>query len=94
MKVRLAARAARDLEEAVGRYEREIPGLGAALLEEVTAAIGFISEHPEASAIWPHAPREARRCILRRFPYGLIYESRGEVVVVAIAHQRRRPQRR
>ena len=92
MKVRLAAKAARDLEGAVSHYESELPGLGTALLEEVAAAIGFISEYPEASAIWPFAPREARRCILRRFPYGLIYELRaGAVVILAVAHHLRRP---
>ena len=92
MKVRLAARAARDLEHAVSQYEQELPGLGAALLQEVTGAIDFISAYPEASALWLFAFRPARRCLLQRFPYGLIYELKdGEAIVVAFAHQRRRP---
>lgn len=64
MKVRLAARAARDLEHAVAQYEQELPGLGAALLQEVVGAIDFISAYPEASALGPSrsGPRVAVFC--------------------------------
>lgn len=41
---------------------------------------------------WPLFEAGARRAILHRFPYSVIYRVRGDVVeIVAIMHQRRRP---
>ncbi len=38
------------------------------------------------------ADRKTRRLLLPRFPYQIVYRIRpGEIVVVAIAHSRRRP---
>jgi len=34
-----------------------------------------------------------RRCLLRRFPYGLIYhEELGDILIVAMAHLHRQPE--
>ena len=42
--------------------------------------------------MWPADPDAVRYYILRRFPYTIHYEVAGtEVIVLAVAHQRRRP---
>jgi hypothetical protein len=35
---------------------------------------------------------ETRRCLLRRFPYGLIYAlDQDDILILAVAHTRREP---
>ncbi|MEA3275169.1 MAG: type II toxin-antitoxin system RelE/ParE family toxin [Pseudomonadota bacterium] len=49
-----------------------------------------IAAFPEA---WPRFSRRARRCIVRRFPYGVLYQIRADcVLVVALMHMKRSPQ--
>ena len=89
MNVRILEVARRELDEAIEHYNGEEPGLGGAFLVEVLATIERIRRFPEG---WhPMGPR-LRRCLLRRFPYGLIYGRDGpDIVLVAVAHTRRRP---
>lgn len=52
-------------------------------------ALAFIAEHPLASPAHVHG---TRRKVLLRFPFSLIYLIDGEVLLVlALAHQKRRP---
>lgn len=52
-------------------------------------AIERIGENPER---WPVYLHGTRRVLLRHFPFGIIYRVDSErILVVAIAHQRRRP---
>jgi len=89
VRVRFLAPAHRDLADATAYYEDQMPGLGAQFLDEVRAAIARLRAFPRA---WqPLSPR-TRRCLLNRFPYGVIYEQRkDEIVIVAVGHQHRRP---
>ena len=49
-----------------------------------------IKEFPEA---WQPLGGSIRRCQIRRFPYGLIYEpSVSEIVIIAVAHLHRKPE--
>ena len=89
-RVRFHREAGEELEHAVRWYEERLDGLGQDLLTEVDSAIKVISEGPTA---WPIAEdSRARRFVLSRFPYIVIYTTRGEdVVIVAVKHARRRP---
>ncbi len=50
-----------------------------------------MSEYPDAFAKWPDDARY-RRIVVRRFPYLVFFEVRGETVeVVAVAHASREP---
>ena len=52
-------------------------------------AIERIAETPERFPIYL---ANTRRLLLRRFPYAVIYRlDPGRIIVLAIAHQRRRP---
>ena len=78
-----------ELNEAAQYYERDSPGLGAALVAEVERCTAAILEHPEASPIVTGA---VRRRLLRRFPYGLLYRVRPEQVrILAVMNLKRRP---
>ncbi len=89
MKSRFLQVAKTELDEAVNYYNRERPGLGYELLWEVFFAIDRIKQLPQA---WPVFHEDARRCLVRRFPYGIIYLQEGDLILIlAIAHLHREP---
>jgi plasmid stabilization system protein ParE len=80
-----------DLSEAFRWYETRRAGLGHEFLDEVSHAFTRISEQPLRYAV---VHREARRMLLRRFPYAVFYVARVDrVFVLAVLHQRRSPRR-
>jgi plasmid stabilization system protein ParE len=88
--VRVLAVAQRELDDAVVYYNQQQPGLGNAFLAETVAAIDRIRRFPRG---WHPLGPELRRCLLRRFPYGVIYRVENEgVLIVALAHVHRRPE--
>lgn len=89
MKVRVLEIAQQELDEAVSYYNGQVPGLGDAFLLEVVATIERIRRFPDG---WHPLGENTRRCRLRRFPYGLIYQpDKNEIIIVAVAHSHRRP---
>lgn len=89
MQVSFHRLAARELREAFDWYERARPGLGDELDAAVKDSIGQIIAFPDA---WPKQSRRTRRIRLKRFPYGLVYQVRGEdILIVAVMHLHRRP---
>jgi hypothetical protein len=90
VKVRVLSCAEREFAEAVEFYNAERPGLGYELAEEVQRTLDRISAFPEA---WPVFSERTRRCIVRRFPYGVLYQVCTDcVLVVALLHMTRSPQ--
>ena len=90
MNVRVLEVAEKELDEAVSYYNNQVAGLGDAFLLEAVAAIERIRQFPDA---WHPLGENVRRCRLRRFPYGLIYQAdETGVLVVAVAHTHRRPE--
>lgn len=82
--------AERELTEAVLYYERESPGLGARLYEEVRRAVALLERFPEAG---PRFRGETRRLILPKFPYSLVYRlTQGRLRILAVAHHKRHPE--
>ena len=82
--------AARDeLNQAVDFYEECAPGLGYEFLEEAYATIARVLQYPDG---WSHFSGRSRRCLMKRFPYGVIYQVKEDLVhIVAVAHSHRRP---
>ena len=70
MEIRLLEPAQRELDEAVEYYAKQLPGLGEAFLVEVLAALERLRKFPSA---WHPLSENMRRCLLKRFPYGVIY---------------------
>jgi hypothetical protein len=90
MEVRFHRLAAREYEKAEAWYERRRAGLGDEFATETDRAIDRIAKYPNR---WPVCFERFRRVRLRRFPYSLCYHivDPSRVVVLAVAHARRRP---
>ena len=76
---------------AAAYYNEQAPGLGAHFVDEVERTVQLIAEQP-VLGLPVEATHGLRRWVLRRFPYYLIYRSEpGTTLILAIAHQRKRP---
>jgi plasmid stabilization system protein ParE len=81
--------ARRELLEARRWYEERIAGLGLEFARAVEGAIDAIREHPQS---FRQVHGEHRRCLVRRFPYSVVYRPTStEIVVIAVHHHRRAP---
>lgn len=89
MKVRLLAVARQELDDAVAWYNEQATGLGRDFLDELDRAVRRAAAFPmSCTEIEPGV----RRCLLARFPYGLIFGVDGKtLIVVAVAHLHREP---
>ncbi len=91
MKARFIAPAALELDEAVRYYDHQLPGLGYRFFQETAVAIERILFMPKA---WPKVGERTRRCMLKGFPYALLYVGeQEEILVTAVAHLHRDPKR-
>jgi plasmid stabilization system protein ParE len=87
--IRLLRLAQIELDEAVAYYESQVPDLGEAFLDEFISGTSRIQAFPES---WNPFSKDTRRCLLRRFPYGLVYSiEHSEIVIIAVAHLHREP---
>jgi plasmid stabilization system protein ParE len=78
-----------EFEQAVAYYDQCGLGLGDEFTDEVEAAVRRVLNQPDAWSAYHHG---TRRCLTRRFPYGVIYQIRpGLILIVAVAHLRREP---
>src|SRR4051812_41956234 len=64
--------AAADIEDAFVWYEQKRPGLGFEFLKVIDEALAAIQRAPQ---LQPVIHRNARRALLRRFPYGIYYHT-------------------
>jgi plasmid stabilization system protein ParE len=76
--------------EAAARWYAERSATAAARFSiELDEAEAAILERPEA---WPQGPEGTRRFLLRRLPFSVVYRVEpSRIIIVAIAHARRRP---
>jgi plasmid stabilization system protein ParE len=78
-----------ELEEEVKYYNEQQAGLGYDFAREVADTIARILRYPEA---WAKLSKRTRRCRTKRFPYSVVYQTRGDkILVVAVAHLKRKP---
>ncbi|MFN7985145.1 MAG: type II toxin-antitoxin system RelE/ParE family toxin [Vicinamibacterales bacterium] len=88
---RIHSDAAAELSDAVRWYESKRLGLGRDLLDDVSTAIDRVADNPEAATSLS-TDGKTRRVLVSRFPYQLVVRLREtELVIVAIAHLKRRP---
>jgi len=89
MNIRFLDVASQELDDARDFYNLEKEGLGDDFWQEVKHALNSITVFPEA---WHPLSLRTRRCRLRRFPYGVIYQIRkDELLIIAVAHLHRKP---
>jgi toxin ParE1/3/4 len=83
--------ASAEAEAAVRWYNERVPGLGDDFRAELFAAVEWIADGPE---VWPISADDtrARRYLLSRFPYSIVYVvANDRVTIAAVAHARRKP---
>lgn len=79
-----------ELLEGISYYSAIRPALGLRFEQAVSDAVRNAVAHPERGA-----PRSGntRRWLVKGFPFGVIYRpNEVEVLVVAVAHQRKQPE--
>jgi plasmid stabilization system protein ParE len=81
------------MADAAEWYAERVDGLGDRFLLETEASFARIDETPLTGSPWTHRrlPDGVRRMFLRSFPYSVVYIVEPRVVIVAVAHLRRRP---
>jgi hypothetical protein len=73
--------------DAIAFYNRERRELGYEFEAEVNRTIQRILHSPDA---WAPLSRRTRRCRTNRFPYGVVYQVRGDLLlIVGVMHLRR-----
>ena len=90
MIVRFHPAAEIELHEAAGWYARQQAGLDTEFMRCIDEAVSRIRKYPE---MFPIALRQARKALVKRFPYTIYYEiGNNEIMVLAVFHAKRDPQ--
>jgi plasmid stabilization system protein ParE len=78
-----------DVRHAYDWYELQRPGLGDDFALCVEAALSAIAQRPRA---FPKVHKNARRVLIHRFPYLVVFvEQKDVIIVVAVVHGARHP---
>jgi hypothetical protein len=89
LRIVLDPAAAAELREAAVFYEDCREGLGREFLSGVEDTFEAIVRRP---TLWRRLSGRFRRCLVHRFPYGVIYAVEDDVVyVAAVMHLKRKP---
>ncbi|OGW57836.1 MAG: plasmid stabilization protein [Nitrospirae bacterium RBG_16_43_8] len=89
MKIRFLKPAQSEVDNAVAWYDSQSFGLGTQFLDDLDRAVRRIVSYPLSC---PEIEPNLRRCLLSRFPYGLVYGvDAGTIIVVAVSHLHREP---
>jgi plasmid stabilization system protein ParE len=81
--------ARRDFDESFDWYAERSPEAAVRFAGAVDAALGAVAAQPERFAAVDEVHRE---CPVKRFPFRIVYRTaEGSILVVAVAHAKRRP---
>ena len=87
---RFLAEAQSELEEQIRYFDDQVAGLGDRFIQALEVAVLLIRKHPMSG---DSVGRKVRKTVLRAFPFNIYYvDDHDEIVIVAIAAHRRRPQ--
>jgi plasmid stabilization system protein ParE len=91
MKYSFHPKAKEEFLEAIEYYESCSTGLVTEFVNEVYSTIQRIIQFPTA---WSKFSENTRRCLTKRFPFGIIYqllEDKNEIVIIAVMQVSRKP---
>lgn len=90
-RLKFSARALREIGEAQEWYESQSAGLG----EEFVVALELqLKRLGQAPLLYAEIIPNVRRTLLPRFPYGLFFTVRGDLIqILAVLHNKRNPSR-
>lgn len=87
--VKFLEQALLELDDAKEYYEYQQSNLGIKFVSFVKKSVSLIKKYPFA---WNPLSNEIRRCLVKGFPYGLIYQIReNEILIIAVANLHRKP---
>lgn len=80
-----------DIAEAYRWYEQQQLGLGDKLIKELDRSFTAIRKNPE---YFGFLKRKTRRCLIRTFPYMIIFFVEGNYIrVLSVFHTHRKPKK-
>jgi plasmid stabilization system protein ParE len=89
MRIHFLKLAQSEVDDAFSWYDSQAHGLGIQFLDDLDRAVRRIAAFPFANA---EIEDGLRRCLLSKFPYGVIYVLESEaIIIVAVAHLHREP---
>jgi plasmid stabilization system protein ParE len=78
-----------DIQDAFKWYDAQTPGLGAEFIRAVDVCLSGVGRNPFAYSL---VYQQARRALVRRFPYAILFVCDQELVsVIACLHSKRSP---
>ena len=90
-RLKFSSRALREIGDAYTWYESQVPGLGEEFLTVVELQLKRFEQSP---FLYSEAISGVRRALLPRFPYGMFFAVRHDLVhVLAVIHNARSPRR-
>lgn len=91
MQIRLTSRASKELEAAAYWYEEQSRGLGSEFIRTIDASLLRICRAP---TLYPVAFDDMRRCLIKKFPFGIFFVlEQDHIVVISVFHSRRDPKK-
>lgn len=91
MIIRFTPEADAELAEAREWYAHQREDLDHEFMKSIDDALSRIVTNPHQ---YPNVYRSLRRCVVRRFPFAIVFEvAANEVEVIAVFHSRRDPER-
>lgn len=81
--------AKKEFNEAIEYYNECQQNLGLEFAKEVDSSIQLILKFPNG---WSPFSKSTRRCMINRFPYGLIYQQiEDEIYIIAVMQLNKEP---
>lgn len=78
-----------EFYDSVAYYESQKDGLGLEFSEEIYSTIQRILQYPSA---WTKITKGCRRCLTKRFPFGVIYSiQENYILIIAVMPLSRKP---
>ena len=89
MKIVILDEASIELDDAYEFYEYEQSGLGSKFVDSFTRTLELIKFYPKG---WHPLSRKVKRCLIRGFPYGIIYQIKdNSIIILSVANLHRKP---
>jgi plasmid stabilization system protein ParE len=90
MKIEFHPEALVEYDEATQYYAQQQPDLDLRFILHVEEALGSIGQNPTR---WGFFDENVRRCLMRVFPYRILYRiERERIYIIAVAHTSRDPE--
>ena len=90
-RLKFSSRAVREIGEAQEWDELQSPGLGDEFIATLELQLKRLEQAP---LLYPEVIPNVRRALLQRFPFGLFYAVRGNLIhILAVIHDARNPRR-